>query len=66
VYRSRLLPRSLALLGLVAAPVALAAILMELLGVALPIYVYMPNLPFELGAGLWLLIKGAQDSPAPK
>lgn len=27
------------------------------LGIDVPLYVFIPNLPFELGAGLWLLLR---------
>jgi len=32
-----------------------------LLGSDVPIVVFIPNLPFELAIGLWLLIKGVKD-----
>lgn len=56
-YRSGLLPRWMALWGLIAAPLSLAGMLLVVLGAEVPIVVFLPNLPFELGVGLWLLIK---------
>ena len=64
-YKSGSIPRNLNYLGLAAAPLALVETLLNLLGFDLPLIVYMvvflPNLPFELGIGLWLLIKGIRD-----
>ena len=61
IFNSRLLPRPLAIVGLVAAPVALIGTALVLLGVDLPLLVFLPNLPFELAAGFWLVAKGAGD-----
>jgi hypothetical protein len=61
-YKSGFIPRSLNLLGLIAAPLAFIGTLFELLGYAVPIVVFLPNLPFELGVGLWLLVKGFNTS----
>lgn len=63
-FNSRVIPRVLALWGLVAAPLALVGTVLTLLGYAVPIVVFLPNLPFELGAGLWLLIVGVRDGTA--
>ena len=57
-YKAGTVPRPLIIFGLIAAPVALVGTLLALLGFHVPLYVYIPNLPFELGIGLWLLIKG--------
>jgi hypothetical protein len=57
-FKSGFLPRLLSLWGLIAAPLALIGILFSLLGYDVPIFVFLPNLPFELGIGLWLLVKG--------
>lgn len=56
--RSALLPRVLIGLGLVAAPLALVGQTLVLLGIDVPLYVFLPNLPFELAAGLWFLLRG--------
>lgn len=55
--RSGLLPRVLIGLGLIAAPLALIGQTLVVLGIDVPLYVFIPNLPFELGAGLWLLLR---------
>ncbi|MGI9612003.1 MAG: DUF4386 domain-containing protein [Acidimicrobiales bacterium] len=59
--RSGLLPRVLVGLGLVAAPLALIGQVLVVLGIDVPLYVFIPNLPFELGAGLWFLLRGRRD-----
>jgi hypothetical protein len=53
--RSALLPRPLIALGLIAAPLALVGQALVVLGVDVPLIIFLPNLPFELGVGLWLL-----------
>ena len=60
-YKSGYLPKGLALVGLIAAPLALIGMLFVLLGYDIPIFVFAPNLPFELGIGLWLIVKGLRD-----
>lgn len=57
-FKSGFLPRALAIFGLIAAPLAFIGILFLLFGYDVPLLVFLPNLPFELGIGLWLLIKG--------
>lgn len=68
LYQSRLVPRALPVLGLVGAPLLLAAdgaILFDLIGrtsgpaalTALPIALW------ELSLGIWLLVKGFRPSP---
>jgi hypothetical protein len=60
-FKSGFLPRILSLWGLIAAPLALIGILFALLGYDVPIFVFLPNLPFELGIGVWLMVKGIRD-----
>lgn len=64
--QSGLLPRPLIALGLIAAPLALVCQALVVVGVDVPLLLFLPNLPFELGAGLWLLFfsrsKAAQGS----
>ena len=64
LYRSRIVPRALAVWGLVAVPLVLVATLMLIWDRSLdPSRVlYAPYVPFELTIGLWLLIKGASAS----
>jgi hypothetical protein len=60
-FRSGFLPRILSVWGLIAAPLALVGIVVSLLGYDVPIVVFLPNLPFELTAGVYLLVKGIRD-----
>ena len=60
-FKSGYLPRVLSIWGLVAAPLALAGTLFVLSGYDVPLFVFLPNLPFELGTGIWLVIKGIGD-----
>jgi hypothetical protein len=55
--RSGVLPRPLIVLGLIAAPLALVSQVLVVLGVDVPLVLFLPNLPFELGAGLWLVLR---------
>jgi hypothetical protein len=61
IFKSGFLPRVLSLWGLIAAPLALIGILFALLGYDVPIIVFLPNIPFELGIGLWLMVKGIKS-----
>ncbi|MHA1905629.1 MAG: DUF4386 domain-containing protein [Candidatus Thorarchaeota archaeon] len=63
-YKSEYLPRGLALFGLTVAILSLVSILIVIFGVVSGesiMIVVMLNLPFELGTGLWLLVKGFRN-----
>jgi hypothetical protein len=62
LFKSGFIPRLLSLWGLIAAPLALIGILFSLLGYQVPIIAFIPNLPFELGIGVWLIVKGIPDA----
>ena len=62
--RSGVIPRPLALFGLAAATLALVGSPLVLLGVDVPMVVFVPNLPFELTAGVWFLVVGVGRSVA--
>ena len=62
LYKSGFVPRWLSIFGLIAAPLALIGTVAELVGVAVPLFVFIPNLPFELTIGIWLLVKGFNSS----
>ena len=66
LFKSGFVPRPLAIFGLIAAPLALIGTLGELFGIAVPLLLFLPNLPFELAIGLWLLVKGFKDNPEIK
>ena len=61
LFKSGYVPRALALFGLIAAPLALIGTLGELLGMNVSLWLFLPNLPFELAIGVWLLVKGFRD-----
>ena len=44
-----------------AAPLAFFGTLIMLFGYEVPIAVFMPNFPFELAIGVWLLVKGINN-----
>ena len=69
LYRSRLVPRALSLIGIVGGPVLIAGFLAVVFGVigsdaplralsALPVFL------FELSLGIWLIVKGFNPSAA--
>jgi hypothetical protein len=61
-FKSGYIPRALSLFGLIAASLALIGTPLVLLGYDIPIIVFIPNLPFELGIGVWLIVKGFNPS----
>ncbi|MCP4418349.1 MAG: DUF4386 domain-containing protein [Chloroflexi bacterium] len=61
-FKSEYVPRALAIFGLIAAPLALVGELFGLFGFDVPLVVFLPNLPFELAIGIWLLVKGIRDT----
>jgi hypothetical protein len=62
--KSGYIPRALSLFGLAAASLALIGTLFVLLGYNVPLVVFIPNLPFELTIGVWLIVKGIRDGSA--
>ena len=65
-FKSGFIPRVLSLWGLIAAPLAFIGTLFVLFGYDVPIVVFIPNLPFELAIGLWLMVKGIRDGSETK
>src|SRR5438552_19978 len=68
LYQSRLVPRGLALIGIVGGPILLAgylAVMFGLLGQHAPLegLASLPVALFELSLGVWLVVKGFQPSP---
>jgi len=57
-FRSRYIPRVLALWGLIAVSLGFIGELFALFGYEVPLYVFLPILPFELAIGVWLMVKG--------
>ena len=69
MYRSGLVPRSMAILGLIAGPVLLARFVGILFGVFEPMSVLgsvmvVPEFIWELSLGIWLIVKGFNPSAA--
>jgi hypothetical protein len=67
MYRSGLVPRRLALLGLIAGPVLIARFVGILFGVFEPMSVLgglmvVPEFIWELAFGIWLIVKGFNPS----
>lgn len=58
IYLSKIVPRWLAIWGLIGAGIVLVATLFTIFGVAVPVAVYVPYVPFELVIGVWILVKG--------
>ena len=65
-FKSGYIPRALSLFGLIAALLALIGTPFALLGYDVPIVVFLPNLPFELTIGVWLMVKGIRDGSETK
>lgn len=60
LFRTRLVPRWLAVSGLIGYPLHVAGTIFELFGVEIGLYLTMPGFFFELALPLWLLTKGFQ------
>jgi hypothetical protein len=69
MYRSRLVPRIIPVLGLIGAPLLIAAVIATLFGgdighvSAFRAIATLPVAAWELSLGLWLVIKGFRPSP---
>ena len=67
LYRSRLVPRALSLVGIVGGPVLLVGYIAVIFGLvgqhdAFPVLSALPVFLFELSLGIWLIIKGFNAS----
>jgi hypothetical protein len=51
----------LSILGIIVASLGFIGELFAIFGYDVPLYVFLPILPFELAIGLWLMIKGIRD-----
>lgn len=65
-FKSGYIPRVLSLWGLLAAPLAFIGTLFALFSYDVPLFVFLPNLPFELTIGVWLILKGIRDGSETK
>jgi hypothetical protein len=69
LYKSRLVPRALSLIGIVGGPVLIAgflAVIFGVIGPAAPLRALsaLPVFLFELSLGIWLIVKGFNRSAA--
>lgn len=65
-YMSRCVPTLLSLFGILAASLGFVGTMFELFGSNVPMYVFLPILPFELAIGVWLIVKGIKDGSETK
>jgi hypothetical protein len=61
-FKSRYVPIVLSLWGIAAASVAFIGYLFVIFGYDVPLYAFLPILPFELAIGVWLIVKGFSSS----
>lgn len=65
LYQERVLPIKLIYIGLFAAPMSVIGTLMSLFDIQVPMILYiimfLPNLFFEVGSGIWLVWKGGLE-----
>lgn len=61
-FRSKYVPVVLSLWGIMAASLGLIGTFLEILDYSVPLYVFLPILPFELAIGIWLIVKGINTS----
>jgi Domain of unknown function (DUF4386) len=69
LYRSRLVPRVIPVLGLIGAPLLIIAVIATLLGGSVPppsvaVLAALPVAAWELSLGVWLVVKGFKPSPS--
>jgi len=66
MYRSRLVPRIIPVIGLIAAPFLLCTVIATLFGgfkLGSPEFAAVPVAAWELSLGVWLVVKGFRPSP---
>jgi hypothetical protein len=66
MYRSRLVPRIIAVVGLIGAPFLLCTVIATLFGgmkLGSPEFAAVPVAAWEFSLGVWLVVKGFQPSP---
>ncbi len=61
-YKSGYIPWVLNLWGLIAVVLAFIGSLFDHLGFDVSLFVFVPNMPFDLAIGFWLIIKGIRDT----
>jgi hypothetical protein len=58
--RSKYVPKALSIFGIIVASVGFIGEVFAIFGYDVPLYVFLPILPFEIAIGLWLMIKGVR------
>ena len=58
ILKSKYVPKVLPIFGIIVASLGFIGELFALFGYDVPLYVFLPILPFELAIGVWLMIKG--------
>ena len=66
LYKSGIVPRALSLWGLITVFPMLIGTLTQIFGYTIPFIFYLPYVPFEFAIGVWILVKGIQDTPEIK
>lgn len=66
LYKSGIVPRALSLWGLITILPLLIGTVTQIFGVTLPIYLYLPYVPFEFVIGVWILVKGIREAENTK
>jgi len=64
--KSKYIPKLISAFGIMAASLALIGTLFEFFDYNVPMFVFLPVLPFELAVGVWLMVKGIRDGPETK
>ena len=64
--KSKYVPMVLPLWGIIAASLGFIGTLIGLFDYDVPMYVFLPILPFELAIGIWLMVKGIRDGSETK
>jgi hypothetical protein len=67
LYRSRLVPRVIPVLGLIGAPILIASVITTLFRtdhqITVPALGFLPVAVWEFSLGVWLVVKGFKPSP---
>ena len=58
ILKSKYVPKLIPIYGLIAASVGFIGELFAIFGYDVPLYVFLPILPFELAIGVWLMVRG--------
>jgi len=64
--RSRYIPIAFPLFGIILTSVAFIGTLLEFFDFAVPMYVFLPSLPYEMAIGIWLMFKGIRNGSETK